>query len=115
MIISKLACVISKILLILGSYKFLAYLESIRSYAWLNGHSDPDLSSVSLDLSKLLKLILDVKTAVHYFMLAPFDLNLYLMAFHSRISLKRVSYSSWMIIIYNSYYSNLIQGQVASV
>ena len=37
---------ISKILFILGSYKFLAYLECIRSYAWSFGHSDPDLSSV---------------------------------------------------------------------
>ena len=26
---------------ILGSYKFLAYLECIRSYAWSFGHSDP--------------------------------------------------------------------------
>ena len=31
---------------VLGSYKFLAYLECIRSYAWSCGHSDPDLSSV---------------------------------------------------------------------
>ena len=37
---------ISKTLFILGSYKFLAYLECIRSYAWSFGHSDPDLSSV---------------------------------------------------------------------
>ena len=28
------------------SYKFLAYLEGIRSYAWSFGYSDPDLSSV---------------------------------------------------------------------
>ena len=46
-IISKSACAISKILFILGSYKFLAYLKPIRSYAWSNGHSDPDLSSVN--------------------------------------------------------------------
>ena len=37
---------ISKILFILGSYKFLAYLEHIRSYAWSFGHSDPDKGSV---------------------------------------------------------------------
>ena len=37
----------SKILFILGSYNFLAYLECIRSYAWSKGHSDPDLSSVN--------------------------------------------------------------------
>jgi hypothetical protein len=30
----------------LGSYKFLAYLECIQSYAWSKGHSDPDPSSV---------------------------------------------------------------------
>jgi hypothetical protein len=41
-----LARAISKILFILGSYNFLAYLECIRSYAWSKGHSDPDLSSV---------------------------------------------------------------------
>ena len=41
-----MADAISKILLSLGLYKFLAYLEPIRSYAWLNGHSDPDLGSV---------------------------------------------------------------------
>ena len=35
---------ISKILFILGSYTFLAYLECIRSYAWSFDHSD--LSSV---------------------------------------------------------------------
>jgi hypothetical protein len=29
-----------------GLYKFLAYLECIRSYAWSFGYSDPDLSSV---------------------------------------------------------------------
>ena len=28
------------------SYKFLAYLECITSYAWSFGHSDPDPSSV---------------------------------------------------------------------
>ena len=37
---------ISKIIFILGSYKFLAYLECIKSYTWSFGHSDPDLSSV---------------------------------------------------------------------
>jgi hypothetical protein len=36
----------SKILFILGSYKFLAYLECVRIYAWSCGHSGPDLSSV---------------------------------------------------------------------
>ena len=46
-IISKRAHAISKILFILGSYKFLAYLECIRSYAWSKGHSDPDPSSVT--------------------------------------------------------------------
>ena len=45
-IFSKLAREISKILFILGSYDFLAYLECIRSYAWSLGHSDPNLSSV---------------------------------------------------------------------
>ena len=34
----------------MGSYKFLAYLECIRSYAWSFDHSDPDLSSV-LDMA----------------------------------------------------------------
>jgi hypothetical protein len=38
---------LKKNIYILGSYKFLAYLECIRSYAWSFGHSDPDLSSVS--------------------------------------------------------------------
>ena len=28
-------------------FKFLAYLESIRSYALSNGHSDPNLSSLN--------------------------------------------------------------------
>ena len=37
---------ISKINFVLGSYKFLAYLECVRSYAWSKRHSDPDLSSV---------------------------------------------------------------------
>ena len=41
-----MARAISKILFILGSYNFLAYLECFRSYAWSKGHSDPDLSSV---------------------------------------------------------------------
>ena len=45
-IISKLARAISKILFILGSYNFLAYLECVRSYAWSKGQTDPDLSSV---------------------------------------------------------------------
>ena len=45
-IISKLANAISKFLFLLGSYKFLAYLECIRSYAWSFGHSDLNLSSV---------------------------------------------------------------------
>ena len=54
-IISKLACVISKILFILGSYKFLAYLECIRSYAWSFGYSDPDPSNVALVLFSRLK------------------------------------------------------------
>ena len=31
---------------ILGLYKFLAYLECVKSYAWSKDHSDPDLSSV---------------------------------------------------------------------
>ena len=35
-----------KIYFILGSHKFLAFLERIRSYAWYFGHSDPDPSSV---------------------------------------------------------------------
>ena len=43
---NALARAISKILFILGSYNFLAYLECVRSYAWSKGHSDPDLSSV---------------------------------------------------------------------
>ena len=42
-----MARAISKILLILGLYKFLAYLEYVRSYAWCFGLSDPDISSVS--------------------------------------------------------------------
>ena len=42
-----MARAISKILFILGSYNFLAYLECVRSYAWSKGHSDPDLSSVN--------------------------------------------------------------------
>ena len=37
---------ISKILFILGSYNFLAYLECVGSYAWSKGHSYSDLSSV---------------------------------------------------------------------
>ena len=41
-----MARAISKILFILGSYNFLAYLECVRSYAWSKGHSDPDLASV---------------------------------------------------------------------
>ena len=45
-VISKSARAISKILFIMGSYKFLAYLECVRIYAWSCGHSDPDLSSV---------------------------------------------------------------------
>ena len=47
MIFSKWARAISKILFILGSYNFLAYLECVRSYAWSKGHSDPDLGSVT--------------------------------------------------------------------
>jgi hypothetical protein len=47
-IISKLARAISKIIFILELYKFLAYLEGIKSYAWSFGYSDPDLSSVYL-------------------------------------------------------------------
>ena len=46
MIFSKWARAISKILFILGSYNFLAYLEYVRSYAWSKGHSDLDLGSV---------------------------------------------------------------------
>ena len=63
-IFSKLARAISKILFILGSYNFLAYLECIRSYAWSKDHSEPDLGSVgevSMDsnsLDKTLKSIL---------------------------------------------------------
>ena len=45
-IVSKLARTKSKILFILGSYDFLAYLECIRSYAWSKGHSETDLGSV---------------------------------------------------------------------
>ena len=45
MIISQSACAISKYFFF-GLYKFLAYLECMRSYAWYFGHSDPDLSSV---------------------------------------------------------------------
>ena len=41
-----MARAISKIVFILGSYNFLAYLLCVRSYAWSKGHSDPDLSSV---------------------------------------------------------------------
>ena len=44
-----MARAISKILFILGPYNFLEYLECVRSYAWSKGHSDPDLSSVSLE------------------------------------------------------------------
>ena len=50
-IISKSARAISNFQFILGSYKFLAYLACIRSYAWSFGHSDPDLSSVSKETS----------------------------------------------------------------
>ena len=49
-----MAGAISKILFILGSYNFLAYLECVRSYAWSKGHSDPDLSSVELDMANLM-------------------------------------------------------------
>ena len=42
-----MARAISKILFILESYNFLAYLECIRSYAWSKGHSEPDLGSVT--------------------------------------------------------------------
>ena len=49
-----MAHAISKILFILGSYNFLAYLECVRSYAWSKGHSDPDLSSVELDMANLM-------------------------------------------------------------
>ena len=45
---SKLTRAILKILFILRSYKFLAYLEYIRNYAGSFGHSGPDLSSVHL-------------------------------------------------------------------
>ena len=41
-----MARTISKILLILGWYNFLAYLECVRSYAWSKGHSEPDLGNV---------------------------------------------------------------------
>ena len=41
-----MARTISKILLILGLYKFLAYLKYIGSYGCSFGHSDPDPSSV---------------------------------------------------------------------
>ena len=51
-VISKLAHAISKILFILGSYKFLAYLECIKIYAWSFGHSDPDLSSVYMQYGR---------------------------------------------------------------
>ena len=44
--ISKKVQVISKIIFILGSNKFLAYLECLRSYAWSFGHLAPDPSSV---------------------------------------------------------------------
>ena len=46
-IFSNSARAISKILFILESYDFLAYLECIRSYAWSRGHSEPDLGSVN--------------------------------------------------------------------
>ena len=49
-VITKSARVISKILFILGSYKFLAYLECVRIYAWSCGCSDLDLSSLVHDL-----------------------------------------------------------------
>jgi hypothetical protein len=52
-IISKRAHAISKILFILESYKFLAYLECIRSYAWSKGHSDLDPSRVCCDIKAL--------------------------------------------------------------
>ena len=45
-----MALAISKILFILGSYNFLAYLECVGSYAWSKGYSDPDLSSVQHQL-----------------------------------------------------------------
>ena len=44
--IKSLNGAISKILFILGSYNFLAYLECVRSYAWSKGHSESDLGSV---------------------------------------------------------------------
>ena len=47
-VISKTAQAISKIIFILGSKKFLALLERVRSYAWSFSHSDPDPSSVNL-------------------------------------------------------------------
>ena len=57
MIFSKWAREISKILLILGSYNFLAYLQCVRSYAWSKGHSDPDLGSVYLAFKNGVKIM----------------------------------------------------------
>ena len=54
MIFSKWAREISKILFILGSYNFLAYLECVRSYAWSKGHSDPDLGSVNCNIKEII-------------------------------------------------------------
>ena len=54
-----MARTISKILFILGSYDFLAYLECVRSYAWSKCHSESDLGSVcSICSRKVLTLTL---------------------------------------------------------
>ena len=47
-------------------YKFLAYLEYIRSYAWSFGHSDPDLSSVDIVGSLKAPNIFYLKTKEQY-------------------------------------------------
>ena len=46
MIYSKSACLISKIIFILGLHYFLGFLKCVRSYTWSKDNSDSDLNSV---------------------------------------------------------------------
>ena len=73
-IFSKLARAISKILFILGSYNFLAYLECFRSYAWSKGHSDPDVSSVEGDGIKY-RLFSQIFSTLNPYVISVFVVN----------------------------------------
>ena len=55
----------------MGWYKFLACLEPIRSYAWSNGHSDPDLGSVMSIAVMIRKLFIYLT----FFLEFNFDFN----------------------------------------